>query len=673
MSIRVQATVAATVAALATALFAWTLAAHVAGYLFGDRAAKCGGDGGSSSDGPEWEWGSVDSDCFRAGFLWPAIVLLASTLVSAAFTLCLALPPVLAADGDDEGFATDGSAPLARLGVGAMRKALRRPRGASVLVDNRVRVGAWVVALLGVQTTLFGSWWVAARKDTNSAPEMQRLPGLLAQTAGLLTIAALACVRTLMLNGRRVYAGLFPWVLPALESVLLVVCAGEAYASFFTPRNAAVPIVGPRASARSNLLVASVAVSAVLVFLFANAQQRPIFMRPRENATEASPDLVENNDNGNSDDESTPISAPGDIKERDLLEAPESNVSWLSRATFAWLDESMRIGATRRMEYTDLYRLSPEDSPVSCWRRYQQHRKPGRPLLVAIAMTLAPELFLQFSVSVILCAVQFSGPFFLQRILRTIQHLKHHRDNGKTMPDGIARSAYLDAAGLLVFTLLTSLLSSQVMWIGRHIGMRIKGIIISEMSAKTLRRRGKGSYAKTAGAATSDSVQQPQLAADGKIMNLLTTDFQRVVEVSTCLERVYAFPLTLVLGMWYMYRVLGVSALFGMSVAVVYVPLTRVLYKYLTRLENAATALSDDRVSAISEIVHGIRAVKLFGWESRFAASIDQKRELQLDMQWRVYLFMTLIHAVALLGPMLILIVMFAVYVVVLGNSLTAE
>ncbi|KAJ1785308.1 Transporter of the ATP-binding cassette (ABC), partial [Coemansia sp. RSA 2399] len=560
MSIRAQATVAAAVAALATAFFAWTLAAHVAGYVFGDRAAKCGGN-----DGPEWEWGSVDSDCFRAGFLWPAVVLLTSTLVSAAFTLCLALPPLLAADSDDdEGFAIDGSAPLARLGVGTMRKALQRPRGASVLVDNRMRVGAWVVALLGVQATLFGSWWAAARKDADSAPEMQRLPGLLAQTAGLLTIAALACVRTLMLNGRRVYAGLFPWVLPALESVLLVVCAGEAYASFFTPRNAAVPIVGPRASARSNLLVASVAVGAALMFLFASSQQRPIFMRPRENAAEASPDLVENNDNQTSDDdESTPISAPSDIKERDLLETPESNVSWLSRATFAWLDESMRIGANRRMEYTDLYRLSSEDSPVSCWRRYQRHRKPGRPLLAAIAMTLAPELLLQFTVSVILCAVQFSGPFFLQRILRTIQHLKHHRDSDETMPEGIARSAYLDAAGLLVFTLLTSLLSSQVMWIGRHIGMRIKGIIISEMSTKTLRRRGKGSFVKAAAAGASDSAQQPQLAADGKIMNLLTADFQRVVEVSTCLERVYAFPLTLVLGMWYMYRVLGVSALFG--------------------------------------------------------------------------------------------------------------
>ncbi|KAJ2553378.1 hypothetical protein EV175_002965 [Coemansia sp. RSA 1933] len=672
ISIRAQAAVAATVAGAAALFFAWTLAAHAMGFAYGDRTALCG-----SGDGARWEWGSMDSDCFRAGFLWPAAVLLASTLVAAAFALCLALPPLQAED-TDEGYATDGSAPLARLGVGIMVKALQRPRGTSLLVDNRMRIGAWVVVLLGMQTALFSAWWVVARRDPDSAREMKLLPGLLAQTTGLLLVAAVACVRTLTLNGRRVYAGLFPWALHALQAVLLAVCAGEAYGSFFTRSTAAVPMLGRQASARSNILVAAVFVSMVVVFLFACPQRRPIFMRPREGVVTTSPDLVENNDGETSDDEATPIAAPGDIKERDLLETPETHVSWLSRATFGWLDESMRIGASRRMEYTDLFRLSSEDNPVSCWRRFRQHRKPGRSLLAAIALTLAPELLLQFVFAVILCAVQFSGPFFLQRILRTIQHLRHHRDTGEPMPVGVARSAYLDAAGLLVFTLLTSLLSSQVMWIGRHIGMRIKGIIVSEMSSKTLRRRGKGSYARTAPTTSAanggdKAAEEPQMAADGKIMNLLTADFQRVVEVSTCLERVYSFPLTLVIGIWYMYRVLGVAALFGICVAGVYVPLTRFMYRYLTRLENAATALSDDRVSAIAEVVHGIRAVKLFGWESRFSGRVDRKRELQLDMQWRVYLFMTLIHAVALLGPMLILIVMFAVYVMALGNSLTAE
>ncbi|KAJ2658560.1 hypothetical protein IWW48_003965 [Coemansia sp. RSA 1200] len=583
-------------------------------------------------------------------------------------------------EDDNNGFATDGGAPLARFGVGITKKPLRLPVGPAVSIDNRVTIGVWIIVVLAIQTVMFGAWWVVEWRDTKDGSEMlRRLPRLLAQTAALQLVASVACMRTLVLNGRRTYAGLFPCVLPALSLVVFVVCLGEAYASFFSLCNATVPIAGPQASPRSNLLVASVVVSAVLVFLFACPQRRPFYMRPRADSNEISAYLIENNESTgevNNNDESTPISAPGDTMEHNLLDSPESSASWLSRATFSWLSESMRLGGTRRMEYTDLYRLAAEDNPVSCWRRYQRHRKSDRSLLVALGLTLAPELFLQLTFSVIMCAIQFSGPFFLQRILRTIQHLKQHRDTGEPMPPGVIRRAYLDAVGLLVFTLLTSLLASQVMWLGRHIGMRIKGVIIAEMSSKTLRRRDKGSYARVPNNSSNkknEQEPQPQIAADGKIMNLLTADFQRVVEVSTCLDRVYAMPLTLALGMWYMYRVLGASALYGMSVAAVYVPLTRIMYRYLTRLENATTALSDDRISAISEVLHGIMAVKLFGWESGFSANIDKKREQQLQSQWRVYLFMTLIHSIALVGPMLILIVMFAVYVIVLGNSMTAE
>ncbi|KAJ1996036.1 hypothetical protein GGI26_000617 [Coemansia sp. RSA 1358] len=274
------------------------------------------------------------------------------------------------------------------------------------------------------------------------------------------------------------------------------------------------------------------------------------------------------------DNDTTPLTYSNDQKENELADTPEFNSSWLSRATFSWLDNSLRQGAVRRLEYSDLYRLDPEDHPA--------------------------------------------------------------------------------------------------LWVGRHIGMRIKGVLIAELSSKTLRRRGKGSWDKGSNSEDNDS-QVPQIAADGKLMNLLTADFQRVIEVSTYLDRAYAMPTTLMVGIWYMYKVLGVSAIFGVAIAGVYVPLTRVMYKHLTKLEDKTTSLSDERVSAISEVLQGIKAVKLFGWESRFVKIVEERRENQLQYQWKVYMFMTLISAVGLIGPMLILIITFSVYVVGFGNKLTAE
>ncbi|KAJ1910855.1 hypothetical protein LPJ71_003084, partial [Coemansia sp. S17] len=109
------------------------------------------------------------------------------------------------------------------------------------------------------------------------------------------------------------------------------------------------------------------------------------------------------------------------------------------------------------------------------------------------------------------------------------------RADQKPVPLVESPDAYLDAFGLLFFTLAASTLSNQTLWVGRHIGFRIKGLLVAELSSKTLRRRGKGSWedAKSADDKEKDEDEDDaaptaQAAADGKIMNLLTADFSKV-------------------------------------------------------------------------------------------------------------------------------------------------
>ncbi|KAI8321405.1 hypothetical protein GQ54DRAFT_276194, partial [Martensiomyces pterosporus] len=275
------------------------------------------------------------------------------------------------------------------------------------------------------------------------------------------------------------------------------------------------------------------------------------------------------------------------------------------------------------------------------------------------------------------CILHFTGPFFLQRILRSIEVFgsgTHPSSSEKSI-----RSAYLDAFGLLFFTIFASILSNQTLWIGRHIGMRLKGLLVAELSTKTLRRRGKGSWEDEKkdedekDEDDEDSTPTASAAADGKIMNLLTADFQRVTEVSAYLDNVYSLPLTLFIGIWYMYALLGISALVGLSLAIVYVPLSKVLFAYLTKVEEKLNALSDERVTVITELLQGIKAVKLFGWESRFLEKVDEKREKQLSYMWRLLVAWVRVMVASSLAPMLVLLVIFAVYVIAFGNKLTAE
>ncbi|KAJ2692122.1 hypothetical protein GGH99_001935, partial [Coemansia sp. RSA 1285] len=82
---------------------------------------------------------------------------------------------------------------------------------------------------------------------------------------------------------------------------------------------------------------------------------------------------------------------------------------------------------------------------------------------------------------------------------------------------------------------------------------------------------------------------------------------------------------------------------------------------------------SDKRIATISEVLHGIKVVKLFGWETRFLEKVDKHREKQLSYAWKVFIWVTSISVSAYLNPIIILVIMFTSYVVVFGNTLNAE
>ncbi|KAJ1888813.1 hypothetical protein LPJ81_006245, partial [Coemansia sp. IMI 209127] len=202
--------------------------------------------------------------------------------------------------------------------------------------------------------------------------------------------------------------------------------------------------------------------------------------------------------------------------------------------------------------------------------------------------------------------------------------------------------------------------------------MRLKGLLVAELTTKTLRRHGKGSPEKK-NKTDKDDMKENSAATDGKVMNILTADFATVTSVCSCLDAIYIQPFTLAIGIWYMYKLLGVSAFIGMIVAVAYIPLSKMMFVHFGKLTQWQSAASDKRIAAITELLQGIKAVKLFGWESRFLEKIDEKREEQLGYAWKVFLWSTGISASASINPILILVVIFTSYVVVFGNTLNAE
>ncbi|KAJ1891678.1 hypothetical protein LPJ81_005698, partial [Coemansia sp. IMI 209127] len=78
---------------------------HFLNFVMDDHEALCGDT--------KWEV-SLGNDCFRLGFLWPALLQMFGGISALAFCLCYVLPP----PSDANGFTSDGSSPFSRLSVG---------------------------------------------------------------------------------------------------------------------------------------------------------------------------------------------------------------------------------------------------------------------------------------------------------------------------------------------------------------------------------------------------------------------------------------------------------------------------------------------------------------------------------------------------------------------------
>ncbi|KAJ2706136.1 hypothetical protein FB645_001893 [Coemansia sp. IMI 203386] len=615
-------------------------------------------------------WWPVFDDNFRSMYMWPAVLQLALGIALWALATSIVMGSYDARYHGVFGSVGNCNAPVECPGSGEVR-----------LVDNRSQTGAAVLLVSVLQTALACAWLLKlANKPRNQEEDASYrfVVAFLKASAFVLAMSVTLYIRYLKSN-RLLYSGLFTWLPSVVVFVECAVCMSEAYLSFFTADHISEPICGPGASSRSNHLVLLTLTTGLLFVAQSLVQQRPYFSRPVDGSLESSDPASSFMDRCSSSrfagtNVISPLAQPSSVAQSDLVRSSESGSSSFSRLFFCWPGELMVKGAKRQLGFQDLYRLDDYTIPSNAWKQYQRHKKPGRSLMMTLFIAFAPEFLAQLFFALSESVLYFSGPFFLQRILRFIETHKNSPETGQML--GL-RAAYLDTFGLLVFTVLTSLMAHRSLWTGCRIGILIKGLLVSELSMKTLQRSKAGVLEKSDGNDDSDDDGDDKddalSASNGKIMNLLTADFERITEVAAHLDHIYALPVMLLVGIWYMYVLLGISAAVGMVIAIIYVPVSKALLQYLSRIESELNLLSDKRVAAITELLQGIKTVKLFGWETGFLHRIDEHREGQLKLMWKTLVAWAWIAVASTLAPMLILVVIFGVYAIGLGQQLTAE
>ncbi|KNE73339.1 hypothetical protein AMAG_17563 [Allomyces macrogynus ATCC 38327] len=340
-------------------------------------------------------------------------------------------------------------------------------------------------------------------------------------------------------------------------------------------------------------------------------------------------------------------------------------------ATFSWFTPLVHRGYQQALQLVDLWDLALEDKSAASIRAYTQNVRPGRSMIVTVLITLRYLLAYQIFVSILSAVTTFAGPFFLNRLLAFLE-----RDDGTV--DTFALEPYLYVAGLFLGATVTSIFQGQTYFTGRRVGTRLRAIMNSLLYRKTLTRNQHVSAAEAEADKNGkdddddDDAAAPKRSNKQDINVLIGTDMGRIIEYFCYVQFLFTTPIQIAISITGLYYVLGWSALTGVALLIVAVPIQSWAGQLVEKRQEKLMSRTDARVEKTQEVLQGIRIIKYFAWESSFVAKLRELRNKELRALKSYWVWMTAVNVGYHAVPTLVSLLTFVTYTKIAGHDLDA-
>ncbi|XP_036250695.1 ATP-binding cassette sub-family C member 3 [Molothrus ater] len=384
--------------------------------------------------------------------------------------------------------------------------------------------------------------------------------------------------------------------------------------------------------------------------------------------------------------EKPPFFSPVNI---DANPCPELNSGFLSRLTFWWFTSMAIHGYKRPLEEKDLWSLNDDDTSktivqqlskewdrekaeckqkedVSYMRKsthVQNHaggspeeaevlirdkkhnRKPS--FLKALLRTFGPYFLIGSFFKLIQDLLSFVNPQLLSVLIGFIKN-----------KDAPAWWGFLIAALMFICAVLQTLVLHQHFQYCIVTGMRLRTGITGVIYRKSL--------VITNSAKRSSTV--------GEIVNLMSVDAQRFMDLMTFLNMLWSAPLQIFLALYFLWQTLGPSVLAGVAVMVLLIPFNSAIAIKTRAFQVEQMRYKDSRIKLMNEILGGIKVLKLYAWEPSFSEKVLEIRKNELKVLKKSAYLNSLSTFAWISAPFLVALTTFAVYVSVdEKNILDAE
>uniref|UniRef100_A0A8C2UEM5 ATP binding cassette subfamily C member 3 n=1 Tax=Coturnix japonica TaxID=93934 RepID=A0A8C2UEM5_COTJA len=354
--------------------------------------------------------------------------------------------------------------------------------------------------------------------------------------------------------------------------------------------------------------------------------------------------------------------------------SPELTSGFLSRLTFWWFTSFAIRGYKKPLEDKDLWSLNEDDvsknivqklsrewdrekaefvcsatafpSPTEVLIRGKRHnRKPS--FLKALLRTFGPYFLIGSFFKLIQDLLSFVNPQLLSVLISFIKN-----------KDAPTWWGFLIAALMFTCTVLQTLIVHQHFQYCFVTGMRLRTGITGVIYRKSL--------VITNSAKRSSTV--------GEIVNLMSVDAQRFMDLVAFLNMLWSAPLQTCLALYFLWQALGPSVLAGVAVMVLLIPFNSAVAIKTRAFQVEQMQYKDSRIKLMNEILGGIKVLKLYAWEPSFSEKVLEIRKNELRVLKKSAYLNSLSNFAWTSSPFLVALTTFAVYVLVdERNTLDAE
>ncbi|XP_072128555.1 ATP-binding cassette sub-family C member 8 isoform X2 [Mobula birostris] len=252
--------------------------------------------------------------------------------------------------------------------------------------------------------------------------------------------------------------------------------------------------------------------------------------------------------------------------------------------------------------------VGPQDSKLF-WRVLRQAF--GRPIILSSTFRIMADL------------LGFAGPLCISGIVH------HLSDENKTFRPQVKilgvyfissqeflANAYVIAVLLFLALLLQRTFLQASYYIAIETGINLRGAIQAKIYNKILRL-------STSNMSTGEMTV-------GQICNLVAIDTNQLMWFFFLSPNLWAMPVQIIVGVFLLYYLLGISALIGATVIALLAPVQYFVATKFSQAQRSTLDYSSERLRKTNEMLRGIKLLKLYAWEQIFHNSVEETRHKEL-------------------------------------------